>query len=135
MSDNWSNAGGLRDAIQERRASIEGQHKVCTRRCKLFHPFSKKKQTACKNKCNDQRALRLKQEAAYNSTDVANSSMWQQLGNQGYDVALAGEKSAGSRGMEVGSQEQASVMSTKNIIIGVAALAVIGGVIYFARKK
>ena len=121
--DGFSNAIG--DKFRAKRDSIEGQHKICTNKCKVMHPFNKSKLTSCKDACNNQRTARLNEVS---NQEVVEATLVEQEGNEGGAVALS------KNDIDIDSETKAGI-SPKTILIGVGVLAVIGGIIYFIKRK
>jgi len=126
----FSNAigDGLK-GLKAKRSTIEGQHKICTRRCKAKHPFSRTKLTSCKNACNNTRTTSLNAAIATeaSATGVSAKAIEQEL-MEGSTVANLSES-------DINTDNQASAgISLKTVLIGFGVLTVIGTVIYFARK-
>ena len=125
MGDNWSNADGIGIAKSKRIA--------CRQKCNFTHPFNKAKRASCMTECDNAFNYQM---SKINLTIAERSDQELGLGMPlGAPSPPNSEGSTNQGSTNQGLGNETSGNTTKYVIAGIAALAVIGGIIYFARKK
>lgn len=116
-------------------AGIQAEYSTCRLGCNIKHPTSRKKRKACYQVCIGTRDGKLAKLAAETEAGIA-AGMGDDVVEETTTTTTTTNQPQGRPNLETKDFGTKSAgFSAKNVIIGVAVLAALGGVVYFIKKR
>jgi hypothetical protein len=114
---------------------ISAEYSTCRLGCNIKHPTSRKKRKACFKVCIGTRDKQMAQLAAMQAEA---EEIGLGIDTDEMETSTAGEGQGEGEGVNLQTKEfktKTAGISAKNVAIGLAVLAVVGGAVYFIRKR